>query len=264
MRLDTKNRSLKEANVSIELDKIPEGKKYLDLLDAVAGKDMSDEMDTTYTKICDILSKKALAPKDMERIIKFSDELSPKLVKAAEKLNQKLNENSIKRTSRRLQEFATDGCPVAIVAEDGQTIKLNSNSFFKVIWYECEGADFNEFEDPTPIYSSRVLIGDEPGELDIAEAMYETKGCKIKECEGRIVNNYKNSLGNYLMNHLDELKACKTKDDYIEYIEGALGQGNDNYVNSIIEKANACISPVKISRMLWDIILAGENNRVIR
>lgn len=199
------NRRLVETNATIPLDKIPEGKKYLDVLDAVAGKDMSDEQDATYKSICKlIIEKKNLTAKDVEKIITLSKELSPRLVKAAEKLKTIFAE-SVRRNTREIAR-----------------------------------------------------------RRNIREGDTSLRGSKRRIREGeRVVNNFKNSLGHYLVAHKDEVSTCRTNEDLVNLISGALGNGNDRYVNKIITDIQHQPSFKRNWQNVYNILLAGYGERVI-
>lgn len=74
-------------NIAVTLDKIPEGKKFLDVLDKVAGNDMNEPQDKAYNDICDILEKKNLnLSKDLDKIIDLASKLSSRLATSAKNL----------------------------------------------------------------------------------------------------------------------------------------------------------------------------------
>lgn len=78
------NEEVGNPNIATTLDKIPEGKKFLDALDKVAGGDLNEIQDEVYNKICDILEKKNLnLNKDLDKIIDLSGRLSKKLTTTA-------------------------------------------------------------------------------------------------------------------------------------------------------------------------------------
>lgn len=78
------NEEVGNPNIAVILDKIPEGKKFLDALDKVAGGDLNEIQDEVYNKICDILEKKNLnLNKDLDKIIDLSGRLSKKLITTA-------------------------------------------------------------------------------------------------------------------------------------------------------------------------------------
>lgn len=78
------NEDVSNPNIAVTLDKIPEGKKFLDVLDKVAGGDLNEIQDEAYNKICDILEKKNLnLNKDLDKIIDLAGRLSKKLTTTA-------------------------------------------------------------------------------------------------------------------------------------------------------------------------------------
>lgn len=78
------NEDVGNPNIAVTLDKIPEGKKFLDVLDKVAEGDLNEIQDEAYNKICDILEKKNLnLNKDLDKIIDLTGRLSKKLTTTA-------------------------------------------------------------------------------------------------------------------------------------------------------------------------------------
>lgn len=249
-------RNFKEANISLSLDKIPEGKKYLDVLDAVAGMDNIDnDQDANYQEICDIIiNKKNLGQRDVEKIVNLSRTLSPKLAKAAEKLKAVLTENR-KRFSENVAPL-----PVKLQFKSGKSVYLDYNEIddfldFKVIWYE-------ETEDGemVPTFDTAVVQINpfEPGKVRVLKNKMQESG---NSTDFRVVNNFKKSLGNYLVKHQRELSISKTKQDLINLVSGALGNGNDDYINDVIENINK-LTDTKALKYIYNIVLAGYGDRV--
>lgn len=246
-------RTFKEANVNLNLDKIPEGKKYLDILDNVAGMDNIDnEQDANYQEICDIIiNKKSLTQRDVEKIVNLSKTISPKLAKAAEKLKAVLTESR-----KRFSENVATPLPVKLQFKSGKSIYLDYNEIddfldFKVIWYE-------ETEDGEMIPTfDTVTVQINPFESGKIRILNN----KMQESQNSFVNNFKKSLGNYLVKHQKELSACRTKQDLINLLSSALGNGNDDYINSVIENLKG-LTDTKALKYIYNIVLAGYGDRV--
>lgn len=266
---------LEETNATVPLDRIPEGKKYLDILDKVAGKDMDDEHDAIYKNICKIIiEKKNLTAKDVEKIINLSKELSPKLEKAAEALKTIFTESKIVSKKGLKEDFENDFIDshlVKISFRNGQSVTLNAangdSTNFKVTWYEE-----SEDEDLSPVAIDTVFVKVDPtvpGKIDFKE--FESrkinkrsiKECGFEERPERMVNNYNNSLGKYLVANAQKINTCKNNTDLVNLISGALGKGNDNYVNRIINDIQNQPSFTKNLKNVYNIILAGYNEKVI-
>lgn len=262
---------LEETNATVPLDRIPEGKKYLDLLDKVAGKDMDDEHDAMYKDICKlIIEKKNLTAKDVEKIIQLSKELSPRLEKAAEALKAIFTESKV-ISKKSLKEDFEDSHLVKVSFKNGESVVLNAangdSTSFKVTWYEE-----SEDEDVSPVAIDTVFVKVDPtapGSIDLREFEARKDNRKaIKECDteerpARVVNNFNNSLGKYLVTNAQKINTCKNNDDLVNLVSGALGKGNDNYVNRIINDIQSQPSFTKNLKNVYNIILAGYNERVI-
>lgn len=258
-------RNFRETNINLAVDKIPEGKNYLDVLDAVAGKDMNDIQDANYHKICSIIiDKKNLTQKDVEKIIELSKTLSPKLVKAAEKLKVVLTEHK-----KRISENVEDSLAVKVQFKDKAVYldnDLNDCMSFKIIWYEK-----TEDGDRIPIDATVSLDIDPftPGKINIRRkdiGIYEAKKLrsikKFSEGEVKYMNDFKKSLGNYLVARQRELSNCRSKKSLIDLVSGALGNGNDNYINSVISDIERK-SDTGALQYVYNILLAGYDEKVI-
>lgn len=153
----------------------------------------------------------------------------------------------------------TDGTTIIItkVEEDGSTHEYELDLTFPTPSLSSNDPAYTGFTESKRRVLARKSLSEKRNRV------LANKKRNIKEGEPRLVNNFKRSLGNYLTSHQIELSKARTTDDLITLVSGALGLGNDTYVNKILDDIETS-SFARGQYELYNILLKGEGNGSIR
>lgn len=78
------------------------------------------------------------------------------------------------------------------------------------------------------------------------------------------VNNYKKSLGNFLLKHQKEMNSARSVEDLINLVSQAEGENNNSYISEVLETLASKRNFAIATKYLWNIILAGDKLKAIR
>ena len=89
----------------------------------------------------------------------------------------------------------------------------------------------------------------------------------FKDQPTKTVNDFSKSLGNYCTKHLEDLRKLKTREDCINYFSGIPDtelstDARDYRDNMVVEFSK--LTDAKCIDYIWQILLAGDNNKVIK
>lgn len=231
-------------------------------------------------------------PQKVVDIVMLKNNLKNKINKAIE--DKKMKKNIKETLVFNGEDFESDNTLKSSVSEYNEAshvkVDFQNTGYLDegILYLDDNAGDIGEFsinwvddQGVSSIVNIRLSVN-EPGVVYVNDKRISLTENRSKRVSGRFskkdikedcedfervdgsVNNYKKSLGNFLLNHRKEMNSARSVEDLIDLVSQAENGNNNSYISEVLETLSSKRNLTIATKYLWDIILAGDKLKAIR